>query len=297
MSNARLRQFGLVAACVAALVSCGSDSPTAPSDSASSGGGTTTPTTLSVELSIGTVSSLRRGLTEIGDADQARRIAVSGQVSAQGGPVSDLSVDWTLRGDNIQVVLHRLGDEIFGGVPVLNPGTPFKFDDVEFDFDQPLPRPQGLTYNFTVELTARDASGGMVSASATLDVAPDDTVPVTSTCAPNPTTACAFDRRFKVEVDWETSSDSGMGSVVSGRRFFDGAEFSLANSNTSDLLVQLLDSCSQNDHFWVFSAATTDVGYTITVTDTATGVRRPYTHPLGSPLQPITDTAAFATCP
>ena len=296
MPDLRLRQTGLVAACVAALVACDSDSPTAPSDPAPSGGGTT-PTTLSVELSIGTVSSLRRGLTEIGDAMQTRRIAVSGQVSAQGGPVTDLSADLTFRDASQNLILERQLDDLFPPGSTLSPGAPLQFEDLEIDFDIAYDPVFRLSGQATVDVTGRDAPGGMVSASATVDIEPDDTVPVTSTCTPNPTTACVFDRRFKVEVDWQTSSDSGMANVVPGRRFFDGAEFSLANSNSSDLLVQLLNSCSQNDHFWVFASATTDIGLDITVTDTQTGVSRPYTNPLGSPFQPIQDTAAFATCP
>ena len=49
--------------------------------------------------------------------------------------------------------------------------------------------------------------------------------------------------------------------------------------------------------FWVFAAATTNVEYTITVTDTQEQQVKTYFNPLGTPAQPIQDTAAFATCP
>lgn len=61
--------------------------------------------------------------------------------------------------------------------------------------------------------------------------------------------------------------------------------------------LQLLNSCNNNDHFWVFASATTSVEYDLTVTDTATGTSRVYSNDLGQPAQAITDTSAFATCP
>ena len=47
----------------------------------------------------------------------------------------------------------------------------------------------------------------------------------------------------------------------------------------------------------MFANATTNVEFTVTVTDTDTGVSKEYFNPLGTPAQAITDTQAFATCP
>ena len=53
-----------------------------------------------------------------------------------------------------------------------------------------------------------------------------------------------------------------------------------------------------SDEFWVFAcAATTNVEYTLTVTDTVTGSVRTYENDLGQAAQAVTDTDAFATCP
>ena len=60
-----------------------------------------------------------------------------------------------------------------------------------------------------------------------------------------------------------------------------------------ELLVKVLDGCAVNGHFWVFAAATTDVGTTLTVTDTVTGAIRTYGNPLGQAAAPIQDTQAF----
>ncbi len=48
---------------------------------------------------------------------------------------------------------------------------------------------------------------------------------------------------------------------------------------------------------WVYAAASNDVEYTLTVTDTATGRIARYDNPLGRRAPAVTDTQAFATCP
>ena len=51
-----------------------------------------------------------------------------------------------------------------------------------------------------------------------------------------------------------------------------------------------------NDRVWVFAAATTNVEYTLRVTDTDSGEVREYTNPLGVASPAVTDTDAFASC-
>ena len=64
-----------------------------------------------------------------------------------------------------------------------------------------------------------------------------------------------------------------------------------------EMLVKVLDGCAFNGHYWVFSAATTNVGYTLTVTDTERGRLRRYPNSLGNAAPALTDVGAFATCP
>ncbi|MEE8522333.1 MAG: hypothetical protein V3T72_00245, partial [Thermoanaerobaculia bacterium] len=64
-----------------------------------------------------------------------------------------------------------------------------------------------------------------------------------------------------------------------------------------EMMIKVLDGCGFNDHFWVFASATTNVEYTLRVTDTQTGVMKEYFNPLGNAAPAITDTGAFATCP
>ena len=73
--------------------------------------------------------------------------------------------------------------------------------------------------------------------------------------------------------------------------------FTFVDPNVENLTVELIDGCSNNDHFWAFYAATTDAEYTLTVTDTKMGQTKSYFNPLGQGATAITDTSAFATCP
>ena len=95
-------------------------------------------------------------------------------------------------------------------------------------------------------------------------------------------------------------SGSGLNSIGAVSEFGDpgqpGAFFFFSPDNL-EVILKALDGCGFNQHFWVFFAATTNVEFTLTVTDTETNQIREYGGPLGVAFQPITDTSAFATCP
>ena len=74
-----------------------------------------------------------------------------------------------------------------------------------------------------------------------------------------------------------------------GTDFFDEANW--------EMLVKVVDGCDFNGHHWVFAAATTNVSYTLTVTDTLRGVEAVYRNPLGVSAAAITDTEALDSCP
>jgi len=63
------------------------------------------------------------------------------------------------------------------------------------------------------------------------------------------------------------------------------------------MLLKVLNACGFNQRYWVFYAATTNVEFTLTVTDTQSGKVKVYFNPLDSPAAPIQDVSAFATCP
>jgi plastocyanin len=122
-----------------------------------------------------------------------------------------------------------------------------------------------------------------------------DAVP--GTCAAGPTTVC-INNRFKIEVNWRTATGSGQGQSVplasapsSGLFYFFGAD-------NIEMLIKVLNACVDPfNHYWVFFAATTNVEFTTTVTDTQSGKVKVYFNPLNTSAPPVQDVNAFATCP
>lgn len=154
----------------------------------------------------------------------------------------------------------------------------------------------GTTY--TYRMRARNAHG----LSAYSNEASATTFPSGggSGCTASATSMCLAERRFKVEVAWrDFNGNTGSARVVPLGTFAsdNSGLFFFFTSDNWEMLVKVLDGCSLNDRFWVFSAATTTVQYTLRVTDTRTGSIKEYFNRLGNPAATVTDTAAFATCP
>ena len=121
----------------------------------------------------------------------------------------------------------------------------------------------------------------------------------TATCLPDATTLClGATRRFRARVAWtDHSSRTGVGQAVTIPSAADSGLFWFFGPDNLELLVKVLDGCTLNHRYWVFTAFTTDVGLVLTVEDTATGALALYENPRGRPAAPILDTSAFATCP
>ena len=77
----------------------------------------------------------------------------------------------------------------------------------------------------------------------------------------------------------------------------DSGYFWFFTAGNVELIVKALNGCSFNGSYWVFAAGLTNVGVTITVTDTLTNTVKTYVSPLNTAFQPIQDTSAFAACP
>ncbi|RMH23063.1 MAG: hypothetical protein D6696_01675 [Acidobacteria bacterium] len=125
-----------------------------------------------------------------------------------------------------------------------------------------------------------------------------DPRPVAGRCIPSQSRLCLNGNRFQVEATWRDSRGrTGIASALplsvddSGLLWF-------FRSDNLEMLVKVLDNCNgPTNRFWVFAAATTNVEYTLRITDTFTGAVREYHNPLGVQAAAITDTDAFATCP
>ena len=117
-------------------------------------------------------------------------------------------------------------------------------------------------------------------------------------CEPKAGTLCLNHNRFKVSIDWERPNGStGEGKAVPLPGREDSGLFWFFEPENIELLIKVLDRCSTSyDSFWVFYAATTNVGFELTVTDTVTGEDKVYTNAVGNTAIPIQDTQAFKTC-
>lgn len=122
------------------------------------------------------------------------------------------------------------------------------------------------------------------------------TFPVAPFCVPSATTAC-LDGRFAVSVEWKNySAVTGVGSVAACGTD-DSSLFWFFNPQNWEILIKSVDGCGLNDRYWIYSAATTDVFYRITVTDVVGGASKTYFNYLGEPAKANNDSDAFATCP
>ena len=108
-------------------------------------------------------------------------------------------------------------------------------------------------------------------------------VPSAEPCSPGSQALCLLGGRFRVSVHWKNQHAGGLegnGIAVPGTDqtgyfwFFDPANL--------ELVVKVLDGRPVNGKFWVFYGALSDVEYTLTVTDLATGSERVYVNPPGN---------------
>ena len=145
-------------------------------------------------------------------------------------------------------------------------------------------------------------SGGVVHSAAVVGTLGEanDTVPdggfIASDGLPMGEPVLLNGDRFRVDLVWR-NFEGGGGSGQLAVRSDDSAVFYFFDPLNWEVLVKVLDACHVNGFYWVFAAATTNLEYTLTVTDTETGAVKQYSNPLGTPSPAVTDTGAFATCP
>ena len=112
-----------------------------------------------------------------------------------------------------------------------------------------------------------------------------------SGCVPSATSLCLSNGRFRVETIWrDPEGHTGRGQAVAltpdtGYFWFFGPE-------NVEAIVKVLDGRGLNDHVWVFYGALSNVEYSLTVTDTQTGLTRRYFNPQGR-FASVGDTLGF----
>lgn len=156
-----------------------------------------------------------------------------------------------------------------------------------------------LSVQIPLALIGGDTEVDVAAVIGTRTELPTDIVPNNGSVSSLPDSGNAVflrDDRFRVEVAWRNFE----GMTGAGRPVFRSNESAVLYFFIPDnweVLVKVIDGCTFNNRFWVFSSASTNVEYTLTVTDTQTGASWQYFNPLGQASEAITDTDAFATCP
>jgi streptogramin lyase len=116
-------------------------------------------------------------------------------------------------------------------------------------------------------------------------------------CAANASTLCLANGRFQVQADWSAASLGRTDRASALSLSASSGSFWFFDRDSIELVVKMVDGCSVNGREWVFAAGMTNVGVSLVVTDTTTGLSREYLNVEGTPFPPVQDTAAFSTCP
>ena len=113
-------------------------------------------------------------------------------------------------------------------------------------------------------------------------------------CVPSDLTLCLQDGRFAVEAEWtDFSGNSGNGHALPLAGDANTGLLWFFSPDNVEVTVKVLEGCPVNGHWWVFLSSGSTVEYTVTVTDTVTGVSREYTNDSGEAAPLVTDTQAF----
>lgn len=99
---------------------------------------------------------------------------------------------------------------------------------------------------------------------------------ITSSCTADATHLCLTGNRFRVSMQW-TNYNTNVTKAANAVPFAgETGFFYFDDPNNLELMVKVHNACNGYSHYWVFAAATTNVGYTLTVTDTLTGETHQY---------------------
>ncbi len=173
-------------------------------------------------------------------------------------------------------------------------------DNGERTFTVPILDDELVESTEEVLLTLANPTGGVAidedEGDALLEILDNDGS--VAACAPGATTLCLLGGRFRTEITYRTANvgaGSGRAIPLSDRSglfwFFDAANI--------EMLFKVIDGCEVPglNAYWIFYSATTNVDFTMTVTDTATGVVKQYRNPLGLAAKPVQDVLTFRSCP
>ena len=235
------------------------------------------------------------------------KVEVSWRVPAQGTsgvgmavPVTaDTGYFWFFGATNVELVIKVLDGRAFNRKFWVFYGS---LSDVEYTITVTDTATGAVrTYvNVSGQLSSAADTGAFDAASGALAPEPRSKVQgprskvgeTEAACAPGSTTLCLNAGRFQVQVSWRVPSQGTSGSGNAVPLTSDTGYLWFFNADNVELVIKVLDGRSYNNRFWVFYGALSNVEYTVTVTDTATGAVKTYFNPSGN-LASVADTSAF----
>jgi hypothetical protein len=124
-------------------------------------------------------------------------------------------------------------------------------------------------------------------------------------CVADGTTLCVDgapgDGRFRISASYATVLGPGAAGdaaaiPLASLGITRGGILWFFDETNPEILVKVLDGCSFNGHYWVFYAATTTAGFSLTVADTVAGEELVFVNPDLQAAEPVADILALATC-
>ena len=138
----------------------------------------------------------------------------------------------------------------------------------------------------------RETADGKVERSSEVSAVTD---PWRGRCRGGARYMCLRGGRFEVRAHWsnpDVAGDVGNGGAIGAGNSDESGMFWFFDPANVELAVKVLDGRATNGAHWVFFGALTDVEYTLTATDTVTGLTKAYTNEQGSVCGRV-DTNAF----
>jgi hypothetical protein len=114
-------------------------------------------------------------------------------------------------------------------------------------------------------------------------------------CQVAPDAHCLQNGRFRLTATFQPPGEAPRAARAVPAIADDSALFWFFDAANWEVLAKVIDGCTVNSHFWLFSAATTNVAYTLRVEDRETGEVTEYVNPPGA-AQSRADTSALSPC-
>ncbi len=140
----------------------------------------------------------------------------------------------------------------------------------------------GERYTFEVRGANREHAGASLADSLQLSTEPPSGCSEAAGSTAEGGAVCLGGGRFRFEATWESQHDGRQGAAQMRRLTDSTGVATFFDTDNVELVFKVLDGTDANGNHWVFYGGMTDLGYTLTVTDTQTGEVKSYRNEPGS---------------